>query len=359
MLPDTYDIVIVGGGPAGATLARLIDKKYKVALLDKKSEKEGGFRKPCGGLLAPDAQKIMAKFGLCIEADILASPQIFAVKTLDVESGLIKYYQRFYLNLDRHKFDMWLLSLAGEKKNVDVFHGACCMGISKTGNGFEVKYKSGDSGESILRCTYLVGADGSNSVVRKSFFRHMVRRYTSIQEWFRVDAEDPYFGAIFDEKTTDCYAWINYKNGYRILGAALQPKNPKERFQTLKQKLTKFGYSFGKPDKSEACMISRPSLTDRIICGKDNIFLVGESGGFISPSSLEGLSYAMETADALSTAFRRGGDILKTYKRLTLKLRLKLFAKLFKLPFMYLPFLRRLVMRSRFLAIKTSENGEG
>jgi len=32
-----YDIAIVGGGPAGATLARFIGRKYKVLLIEKRS----------------------------------------------------------------------------------------------------------------------------------------------------------------------------------------------------------------------------------------------------------------------------------------------------------------------------------
>lgn len=62
-----YDIVIVGGGPAGATLARLLPEGFKVLLIDTKSHSDdGGFKKPCGGLLAPDAQKSLGKFGLTL-----------------------------------------------------------------------------------------------------------------------------------------------------------------------------------------------------------------------------------------------------------------------------------------------------
>jgi len=31
-----YDVIIVGGGPAGATLSRLIGKRYKVLLIEKR-----------------------------------------------------------------------------------------------------------------------------------------------------------------------------------------------------------------------------------------------------------------------------------------------------------------------------------
>lgn len=57
-----YDVAIVGAGPAGSTLARLIGSKLRVLLVDKRrptdiNKNEYQKSKCCGGLLAPDAQK--------------------------------------------------------------------------------------------------------------------------------------------------------------------------------------------------------------------------------------------------------------------------------------------------------------
>ena len=110
-----YDIVIVGSGPAGSTLARLIGDRYKVLLIDKRDlENENPkniINKCCGGLLAPDAQKMIAKLGLGMPKDILVNPQLFAVRTIDLTNNLERLYQRFYLNMDRGKFDRWLVSI--------------------------------------------------------------------------------------------------------------------------------------------------------------------------------------------------------------------------------------------------------
>ena len=79
-----YDVVIIGVGPAGSTLARLLSKSNKkVLVVDGKNLKN---KKPCGGLLAPDAQKELAHYDLVIPKDILVSPQIFSVKTIDLVS---------------------------------------------------------------------------------------------------------------------------------------------------------------------------------------------------------------------------------------------------------------------------------
>ena len=79
-----YDTIVIGGGPAGATFARCAAKAgHKMLLIDGQTEKN---KKPCGGLLAPDAQKALAGFDFVLPRDILADPQIFSVKTIDLVS---------------------------------------------------------------------------------------------------------------------------------------------------------------------------------------------------------------------------------------------------------------------------------
>ncbi len=60
-----YDVAIIGAGPAGATLARLIGDRYRVLLVDRRRSVSAADKaianKCCGGLLAPDAQKMLSK----------------------------------------------------------------------------------------------------------------------------------------------------------------------------------------------------------------------------------------------------------------------------------------------------------
>ena len=68
-----YDIAIVGAGPAGSTLARLLGDSYRVSARRSAASRSGTHRrdaagKPCGGLLAPAAQHELARQGLGVPA---------------------------------------------------------------------------------------------------------------------------------------------------------------------------------------------------------------------------------------------------------------------------------------------------
>lgn len=79
------------------------------------------------------------------------------------------------------------------------------------------------------------------------------------------------------------------------------------------------------------CTVLFPSRWQDFICGKDNAFLIGEAAGFISASSLEGISYALDSAEILrSVLLKQPEKINAAYWRATRKLRLKLFGKIVK-----------------------------
>lgn len=345
-----YDIAIIGLGPAGATLSRLLSKEYKVLALDRKKEERG---KCCGGLLSPDSQKILASFNLCLPKDVLVNPQIFSVRTIDLDNNLERYYQRFYLNMDRAKFDKWLISLIPD--NVDVVKEAICKSIEKQKDGYKLQYEK----EGKIYVEYakvVVGADGANSIIRNTFCKkNKIKRYVSIQEWYENEEKSPIYTSIFDRKLTNSYSWTISKDDYFVVGGAFPEERCNERFEELKQKLLKKGYTFSKEKlaKREGCFIYLSNNWNSVFTGKDNSYLIGEAAGMISPSSLEGISYAMESGYILAKTLNK--KLLNSnneYFRKTLKIRLKLRLKIFKRPFMYNKLLRKLVMKSGLQSIK-------
>ena len=346
-----YDIAIIGAGPAGATLARLAGKKYKVLLLDKRnltpSAGETVESKCCGGLLAPDAQKMLAKMGLGLPMDILVGPQLFAVRAIDVPSRLERFYQRSYLNIDRGKFDQWLVSLI--PSGVDIFPRCFFRSLEQDHEGVTL-HLARDGREFSERAKKVVGADGAFSLVRKAALPHhrAPRAYVAIQEWFKADKILPYFTAIFDPEITDFYSWIIPKNDFLIVGSALAPGDTATvKFGRLKEKLRKYGFDLGRGIEKNGTLLLRPLNVSQIDNGKKNIALIGEAAGWISPSSAEGISYAFRSAVALAWALEKGTENFQDcYAEKTKRLRMNILLKNLKSPFLYNPLLRKLVMKS-------------
>ncbi len=353
MIP--FDAAIIGLGPAGATLARLLSSKLNLFALDGTTQKG---EKPCGGLLAPDAQKALASLGLTLPNEVLASPQIFSVKTIGIEKSRIRYYPRSYINLHRHTFDRWLVSLIPD--SVTIADGIC-RAVWQENDLYHVAYTLPDGCQREITARYLIGADGANSIIRRTFFKHQkMQSYVAIQQWFHQVEGNPFYSCVFDKSKDSLCSWSISKDHALVFGGAYQAKNCRGTFERQKRALHGFGFSFNEAYKTEGCLVLKPKALERFCLGRDNVFLLGEAAGFISPSSLEGISWAMNSAICLSKALKsRMQNKHAAYRRETRSLRLKRFFKAMKCPFLYNSLLRFFVMASGIQSIDLLEAASG
>lgn len=254
--------------------------------------------------------------------------------------------------MDRGKFDRWLASLI--PPSVDKKYNSLFKGFTEVNGVYEIKYLSNGK-EMTAKVKAIVGADGAFSKVRRAICDNTFPdEYISIQEWYECKTSIPYFTAIFDEEITDFYSWIIPKENYLLFGSALRPKdNVKEKYSKLKAKLKGLGIELNKKIKSESAFIYRPRKTSQFYIGKDNIALIGESAGAISPSSAEGISYALKTSLYLAQSLEDGLDgFLERYDAKVNDIRLNLIWKNLKCPAMYNPFIRKLAIKSGIQSIK-------
>ncbi len=344
-----YDIAIIGAGPAGTTLARLVGPRYRVLLLEKRpldASPTPALGKCCGGLLAPDAQRMLSMLGLGLPKSVLQDPQLFVVRAIDVPRRLERYYQRHYINMDRLQFDRWLLSLV--PTSVEVRLDCRLRACAPESEGFRLMLRQGGTLHTET-AKVVVGADGAASHVRRGLGLKTPspKRYLAIQEWVEASSSTPYFSSIFDPEITDYYCWTIPKDDLLLIGAALAPGDRSaERFEVLKRKLRDLGFQFGKTVRREGTLLLRPETTGQVSIGAKGIVLIGEAAGWISPSSAEGLSYAFRSAQALAEVLHASlENVAPRYHRATMPLRRNIFLKGLKSRVVFHPGLRKLVMR--------------
>lgn len=351
-----YDIVIVGAGPSGSTLARLLPKNLKVLLIDKRNLNEypPKSEKACGGLISPDAQRMLAAFDIGLDKEVLVNAQIFAVKVIDNDNKIDKFYQRNYINIDREKFDRFLVNKIPD--NVEKLFNIKFNNCSKTSTGYLFEYYQDNELKSI-ETKIIVGADGGNSVLRKSLYpKDKIKKYISIQKWYKQSETVNHYTAIFDKEISDYYSWTISKDNHLVLGIAtpVPDKDSTTKFEKLEALVKSKGYDVENPVKKEGSFILRPRNLRDIKTGKDGIYLIGEAAGLISPSSAEGYSYAMKSALYLSKALLKANP-RRNYKKQLIKLKLNLLYKYLKLPAMYNTFIRGLILRTNLLTIDVKE----
>ncbi|MDR1052791.1 MAG: FAD-binding protein, partial [Planctomycetaceae bacterium] len=345
-----YDIGIIGAGTAGVTLARLVSGGRRVLLLDRCR------RKCCGGILAPEAQRLLAQLDLALPKSVLVDPQPFAVTVIDAKSQLMRHYSRQYVNICRDKFDQWLLSMVPDSVDVRsnaVYKSAIVeAGVSEAGGCLTVNFtENGEQKTEKVKC--LVGADGGASSVREQFFKTnpKLKKYIAFQDWFdnneikteigsiasSINFHNNYVG-IFYNDLTDFYCWTIPKDGQLLIGGAI-PLLPdaRNRFEDFKNYLNSIGLKIGQAKKHELALIVRPMSTAAINLGNDNVLLIGEAAGLISPTSAEGISAALASASALANAINSNKNTLNEYKRNAKKIIWNIKLKYLKKPAMFNP----------------------
>ncbi len=314
---ETFDAVVVGGGPSGATAAwDLARAGHRVLLLDK-----AGRVKPCGGAVPP---RLMAEFEIpqsMLVARITSARMVAPSRTsvdIPIDNGYVGM-------VDRDQFDAWLRAravAAGAELRAGTFtsveRGAkgepavvSYRGISTTG---AVKLRK-------VAARVIVGADGAVSAVarqeipggqRPSYvfaYHEIIKSPPARQAGEPVSGFDPKRCDVIYQGTTspDFYCWVfphgattSVGTGSAIKGFSLKDAVAKVRADS--------GLTAFETIRREGAPIPLKPLR-RWENGRD-VVLAGDAAGVVAPASGEGIYYAMLggrlAADAAAEFLRTG-----------------------------------------------------
>jgi geranylgeranyl reductase len=311
---ETYDVVIVGAGPAGcmcAFEAQNSAPSLRILLIDKTSFPR---TKSCGGVLKEEAYHFLTEtLKLSIPETIYSSPRTLDVCYLDWDTNVEFVQQRVFINIDRQRFDSWLLSLVS--KSVEIVEETKLCSFEAKEDGVHLTLRQRDR-TFLIKTQYLVDASGGKSQIRRAFNMNHITHRVTIQEWIKPNQTIDNFYAIWDSQITDMVCWMIPKNDHVIIGAALIPKvEPKKKFDVFKEKLqSKFSFS-GIVVRKECALIYGPISRKGICLGDDKILIAGEAASLVSPLSGDGITSALMSGYFLGRALSKP-NVKKEYKRL-------------------------------------------
>ncbi|MBI1893134.1 MAG: geranylgeranyl reductase family protein [Candidatus Rokubacteria bacterium] len=295
MPPKSFEVIVAGGGPAGATAAySLASAGVNVAILDKATFPRD---KSCGGGLIA---KVLHDLPLDVKP-VIRNAMNGMCFTYQFGGRFTKrHYEPVVYGTLRREFDNYLVEQA-VRQGATLFDGTGVEGFEQNGEGaVNVLTRAGS-----LSCRVLIGADGANGVVRRAlnneqaFFNQAGLSFEIERERIIDDRVDGALMRVDWGTLPSGYAWIFPKGDFLNIGVG----GPVAIGKRLKPYLHEFlvNERILRTDRVSLDDLNvsghkLPTFTERTRLSDRNVLVIGDAAGLIEPLTGDGISYGVQSA---------------------------------------------------------------
>jgi geranylgeranyl reductase family protein len=288
----TFDVAIVGAGPAGCWSARCLARRgARVVLVDGSHPRE----KPCGGgvtgralELVRDAVDPASVAAVPIEAATFVDGGRRATVRLGADGRRLAV-------IARRDFDGALLG-AAVAAGVSLVESRA-TDVRRANGGWSIATRGG-----AVKAPWLIGADGPNSLVRRRVSRPFRREDLSIASGYFVHGASSREITVAFAHDPPGYLWAFPRRDHIAVGVGAQADEA-----SSSALLAIAGEWIGRNIDQDGVRLERyswpiPSLGDAALQREqpagERWMLIGDAGGLVDPITREGIFFALASAEA-------------------------------------------------------------
>ena len=309
-LKSHYPTVVVGAGPAGVMASVYASAYGDVLLVDAMSMPR---EKSCGGMLNEYAQEFLSKVA-DIPKDIVCDPAWINFRFYDWDRKIKKATSLRFANVDRVKFDDWLMGML--PSNVTVLPLTRFKTLEQNDEKVVIELEDvskDNAGRQTVEADYVIGCDGPRSTVRRCLPVNQLKLYKTLQEFLPADEElEPYFDCLYSRHIGDNYGYgyLIPKDNMAVIGSVFFPGSKgclEAHEKAVEEFRTRYHYGYKQLRPREAWTAVQVTSVKDIVGGNGRVLLAGEANGIMSPSSGEGISFALNSGKLAGRAIATQG----------------------------------------------------